>query len=126
MYKKIIAVLTIAAATLLISAPAAHAHYVRYSWDPGCGPIGMSQCGYSSVSKTHKTVYACDTYADGVGLWTKYVRSDGVSGIVKDGNGSKSGCGKYTAPSGKYIDRIRPCRNHGSYITCLEKWKYIE
>lgn len=103
---------------------AAQAHSMTYPWSPGCG-AGWSQCGYSKVSSDHRTVTACDTYADGAGFWTEYVRSDGASGYIKDGNGSEAGCGSGTTPSGMYIDRFRPCRNMSYGLVCLEDWMYV-
>ncbi|MFD5013782.1 hypothetical protein [Streptomyces chartreusis] len=113
------------AAFTMWGAPAAQAHELTYSWSPGCGTLGTQQCGYSKVSSNHRTVTSCDTYADGVGLWTEYRRSDGKSGYVKDTNGSASGCGSGTAPSGTTVTSFRPCRNFDTYIVCLEAWKTV-
>ncbi|MEU1592710.1 hypothetical protein ABZ468_07585 [Streptomyces sp. NPDC005708] len=115
-----------AAAITLWAAPMAQAHAMTWGWDAGCGFFGNARCGYSTISADHRTAGACDTYADGIGFATEYVLSNGVDAKVLDPNGSSSGCGYYTAPSGVYIQKFRPCQHYsdGSYI-CLIGWEDV-
>ena len=58
-----------------------------------CGPDDLFQCGYGQVRDSHQIIDACDTRADGDGLYVKYRLLGGGSGKVGDGNGSAAGCG---------------------------------
>jgi len=97
-------------------------HYMQYDWNPGCGPVGVSRCGYVYVASNHQTVGACDTYADGQGMWAEYYTTSGVHNYVADANGSQSGCSE-TTPG--VIDRFRPCLNSGGILYCLATWRYV-
>lgn len=70
----------------------AHAHDIRV-WNYTCGNIQRDSCGYGQVRDNHETVDACDTRADGFGLYTRYRLLNGTEGKVGDANGSASGCG---------------------------------
>jgi hypothetical protein len=59
----------------------------------GCGAEGLFVCGYGQVRDSHQIIDACDTRADGNGLFVKYRLLGGGSGKVGDGNGSAAGCG---------------------------------
>jgi len=52
--------------------------------------------GYGGVTNSHKRLYSCDTYRDGVGFRAEYRLKNGASGHVDDANGSKSGCSDIT------------------------------
>jgi hypothetical protein len=58
-----------------------------------CGPDQLFACGYGQVRDSHQIIDACDTRADGDGLYVKYRLLGGGSGKVGDGNGSAAGCG---------------------------------
>jgi hypothetical protein len=59
----------------------------------GCGAEGLFICGYGQVRDHHQIIDACDTRADGDGLFVKYRLLGGGSGQVGDGNGAAAGCG---------------------------------
>jgi hypothetical protein len=58
-----------------------------------CGADDLFECGYGQVRDSHQIVDACDTRADGDGVYVKYRLLGGGSGKVGDGNGSAAGCG---------------------------------
>ena len=107
------AVSAAAIAMTLASGTAAQAHDQSWGWR-ACGPTKLQNCGTAYVSNGHRTLTVCDEEADGQGFWTLYKRSDGQSGTIKDGNGSASGCGKGTAPTGVTITKVRLYLNWGN------------
>lgn len=123
--RSVAAVGSAVAALALWSGPAAQAHEMTYSWQPGCGVAGLQECGFAKVSTNHRTLTACDTNADGDGFWAEYKRSDGGSGYVKDTNGSASGCGSGTAPSGVTITSFRPVLNMGDGLLLVLPWRNV-
>lgn len=104
--RSIAAVGAVAAAITLASGTTAQAHDASWGWR-ACGVAYLQNCGTVYISNSHRTLTVCDEEADGLGWWAKYKRTDGVSGIIKDSNGSEAGCGKGTAPSGVSITQIQ-------------------
>ncbi|WP_143570376.1 hypothetical protein [Streptomyces acidiscabies] len=126
MRKRSIAVVGAAAVVMTMwGGTAAQAHEQSWGWR-ACGPTLLQNCGTAYVSSNHRTLTVCDEEADGLGFWTAYQRSDGRSGTVKDTNGSASGCGKGTAPSGVTITKVRLVQNLGGGTTVyLGDWRAV-
>lgn len=82
MHKRVIVIVAAAVMTLGLLAVPAEAHATTYRWDPGCGPFGQSQCGYSTVANGHTIVGACDTYADGLGFATEIRLTNATTSVV--------------------------------------------
>jgi hypothetical protein len=57
----------------------AQAHDIRLYVNVCQGP-GTFQCGYGQVRDNHEIVDACDTLADGTGVYTRYRLLNGTVG----------------------------------------------
>ncbi|MDV9172068.1 hypothetical protein R6V09_18365 [Streptomyces sp. W16] len=86
--------------------------------------IVLTGRGYGVVTTGGNYVYACDTNADNWGVRTQYYTSRGVTDIVGDGNGSKSGCGGESPTGGGYIVRARVCAGVSGANTSCTSWYY--
>lgn len=61
---------------------------------------------------SHTQIAVCDTQADNIGVWVEfYYRAPGhrddIYNTISDSNGSASGCGRFTVPTGGYIVGFR-------------------
>jgi hypothetical protein len=63
----------------------------------------------ATVYNSHRSVNNCDGYADGYGTRTWYQTNTGAIGYAADTNGSASGCGAITVPSGQTIKYFQIC-----------------
>lgn len=109
-------------ALLVISSPAS-AHYSTYNVR-ACGPVSIQECGYGWVSSDHRQAGACDSYPDSYGFYLVFEKHDGQTGIVRDPNGSASGCG--LGPPGlatPAIARYYVCSDRGSSAHICRPWK---
>lgn len=114
-----------AVAMTLWGGTAAQAQNMQWGWR-ACGVAHLQNCGTAYISNGHRTLTVCDEEADGLGFWTAFKRSDGGSGTIKDGNGSASGCGSGTAPSGSAITQVRLVQNLGGGTTVyLGDWRTV-
>lgn len=78
--------------------------------------------GVSTVNEWETQIIACDSKADGRGVYAEWYTYAGAYGAVVDGNGSQGGCGGATMAPSEYIYRFHVCvRNLG-----CDRWHYPE
>lgn len=75
---------------------------------------GGNQLGFAEVYNNHTWLAACDTRADGVGVYARGWLNTGGSMDVNDDNGSASGCGRASAPTGTYFTYIEAIARNGA------------
>lgn len=97
------------AGMVLFSASPASAHTVRANVNSG-----GNQLGFAEVYNSHTWLAACDTRSDGVGVYARGWLSDGGYLDVNDDNGSSSGCGRTSAPSGQRFTYIEAIARNGA------------
>ncbi|WP_018349962.1 hypothetical protein [Longispora albida] len=75
---------------------------------------GMTCCtlAEANVKNSHTLITICDRAADNIGVYVEFYFYNGRWDItdyatVSDGNGSASGCGGYTVPSGYQITKFK-------------------
>ncbi|WP_412740351.1 hypothetical protein [Krasilnikovia sp. MM14-A1259] len=97
------------AGAVLLGASPASAHDVR-------APIvsGGVQLGFAEVYNNHTWLAACDTRADGVGVYARGWLNTGEYMDVNDSDGSSGDCGRASAPSGKYFTLIQGIARNGA------------
>lgn len=91
---------TVTLGTLVAQAPAS-AHDTQKWW---ARAIDGAYAGYARVYQSHQKIQVCDTYGgDGEGVYAEWFDTNGGYHTTSDTNGSATGCGYGTAPSGTTI-----------------------
>jgi hypothetical protein len=103
--------------TLLLGVPQASAHDTSQVVWRGSPPV-MFVVARGRVFQGHRMVEACDTNADGDGVRTWYVTSNGHTDFVGDANGSAAGCGRESPADGGTVVRFKVCAGAIGHEQC--------
>ncbi len=98
--RALVAVVIVAGALVLSAAPAS-AHLTQ-------APVlndANQRMGFAEVGADHRTLAACDTRADGIGVYGRFELTNGQTIDIAGSKGSASDCGRGSIPSGATVRR---------------------
>ena len=111
-FLSVLASLAIAASLIVVSATAASAD--ASDAVTTCGPLSVSRCGYGGVGYSNTQAYACDTYSDGIGFYTRWWLADGTHSEIWDPDGNGGICGSsWPGSASNRITSFQACSANG-------------